>query len=175
MRRFYVAGTPAVKQVRSLTVQTRCRGGAYALGKTAPPRSCYDPPAMSQLATATVGLSFPLQPGFNPPPLGASAPIPYTGIIPGEGLPIAGAGTYVVDLAMMPAAGLAYLEVHVAKADANGGVVTAPVKVMFTGGYLWVPPGGFCSVAAPGLASGGITSLSIVTTAAALVSVTGLG
>lgn len=130
---------------------------------------------MAQTATATVGLTFPQVPGFNPPPLGASAPIPFLAIIPGEAIPIAGAGTYVVDLAMMPATGLAYLEVHVAKVDGSGGIVVAPVKVVFTNGFLWVPPGGFIAVAAPALATGGIMALSLVTTAAAICTVTAGG
>lgn len=130
---------------------------------------------MSQLATATVGLTFPTVPGFNPQPLGASSVVSYTAIVPGETLPIAGAGTYVVDLAMMPAAGLTWLQVSVGKTDALGATVTAPVHVTFTGGAVWVPPGGLLAIAAPALASGGVTSLSLVTTAAALVTVTAIG
>jgi hypothetical protein len=130
---------------------------------------------MAQPASASVGLTFPQQPGYNPKPIGASATLAYNALVPGEQIPILGAGTYNVDLAMMPATGLVYLGVSVGLVDSLGGTVTAPVKVVFTNGYAWVPPGGFVAIAAPGLASGGVTSLSLVTTANAVVTVTAAG
>lgn len=125
---------------------------------------------MSQ--TATVASS--LQPAGGSP-FGVSVPVAYTALEPGLMLPLTGAQTYNVDLAMMPGTGLTGLVVSVDKTDAFGGAVTAPVKVVFTNGYLWIPPGGAMSVAAPALASGGITSLSLVTTANAVVHVSACG
>lgn len=131
---------------------------------------------MSQTATASAGLTFPLTPGYNPQPLGASAPVPYTAIIPGEVLPLVANVSYSVDLAMMPAAGLAYLEIHVGKTDVNGATVTVPVKATFTNGFVWVMPGSFAVIVAGGAPpAGGITSLSLLTTATALATVTAAG
>lgn len=131
---------------------------------------------MPSPATASVGLTFPQQPGYNPKPIGSSASLVYSALVPGEQIPILGANAgYNIDLAMMPATGLAYVNVSVGLVDSLGGTVTAPVKVVFTNGYAWVPPGGFIAIAAPSLASGGITSLSLVTTANAVVTVTAMG
>lgn len=132
---------------------------------------------MTQSATASLALSFPLLPGQqNPTPgIGFSVPFAYAAQVGAETIPISGAGTYVVDLAMMPATGLQGLLVSVDKVDPIGGIVTAPVKVVFTGGFLWLPPGGGFGLAVPMLAANGITSLSLVTTAPCVVHLTALG
>lgn len=127
---------------------------------------------MSKSAVASVGLSFPQVPGFNPAPIGTSTPILYTALVPGIVIPIATAETYVIDLAMMPATGLTYLQVSLGTIDAIGGAVVTPVKVVFTNGYAWIGPGGSITIATPALASGGVTGLSIVTTMPAVVTVT---
>lgn len=132
---------------------------------------------MTQSATASLALSFPLLPGQqNPTPgIGFSVPFTYSAQVGAETIPITGAGTYVVDLAMMPATGLQGLLVGVDRTDPIGGIVTAPVKLLFTGGFIWLPPGGALGLAAPLLAANGITSLSLVTTAACIVHVTANG
>lgn len=131
---------------------------------------------MTQTATASAGLTFPQVPGYNPQPIGSSATVQYSAIIPGEVIPLVPSVSYVVDLAMMPAAGLAYLEIHVAKVDVLGGAVTTPVKVTFTNGFVWVMPGAYAVPVAGGAPpSGGITSLSLLTTATAICTVTAGG
>lgn len=130
-----------------------------------------------QSATASLALSFPLTPGAsNPlPGIGYSVALGYSAQVPAEGIPIYTAETYNIDLAMMPATGLQALLVSVDKIDPNGGQVSAPIKVVFTGGFIWLGPGGACALATPPLAVNGITSVSIVTTAPCVVHVTALG
>lgn len=84
-------------------------------------------------------------------------------------IPLTGATTYAVDLAMMPGAGVQMLEVTVDRLDADGAAATDDVRVNFTpGGYVMLPPRGGIVLLAPGAAAG-VTGLELVTTANALV------
>lgn len=113
--------------------------------------------------------------GLGPAPLSPSTtPLSVTGYISGEVIPLTGAMTYTVDLAMMPAAGLQGLVVTVDRIDAYGAAVVAPVRVTFTGGFADVKPGGGFGLSSPGTVAG-ITSLTLTSTANALVRVTAGG
>lgn len=93
----------------------------------------------------------------------------------GETIPLTGAQTYAVDLAMLPAAGAQGLLVEVDLKDAAGVAATAPVRVTLTpGGYVDMMPGGFLVVAAPGTAAG-VTAMTLTSTASALVRVSAYG
>ncbi len=107
----------------------------------------------------------------------ASLTLPITGSasIADEVIPLTGAQTYAVDLAMMPAAGLQGLKVSVDRLDAAGLAATASVRVTLTpGGFVDVMPGGAITLATPATAAG-ITGLSLVSTANALVRVSAIG
>ena len=95
--------------------------------------------------------------------------------IDGEKIPLTGAQTYDVDLAMMPGTGVQALLVSVDLKDAAGLAATADVRINFTpGGYVVLPPGGALALAAPGTAAG-ITTLQLVSTANAVVRVSAQG
>lgn len=122
---------------------------------------------MSSAASAVLAMSF--QPGDV-----LQTTVSGAAIIPGETIPLTGAMTYNVDLAMMPAAGLQGLMITIAKTDANGAPVSVPVRVNLTpGGYVMLPPGGGLALAAPLLAAS-ITGISLVSTANALARVSAL-
>lgn len=111
-----------------------------------------------------------------------AAAITYTGGGGPGRLELTGAQTYVVDLAMMPAAGLRGLLVVVDSLDAAGSAISAPVTLTWTSNAVSKSEKLMPSTDAPAfLAIGnpapvtGITALSIVTTANAVVHVSALG
>jgi hypothetical protein len=115
---------------------------------------------MSHTAAATI--SFPAADPF-------SCSATYTASTGQQEIPLTGAQTYTVDLAMMPADGVQMLLVTVDRLDADGAAATDPVRVALTpGGYVDLPPRGALAVLAPGT-EGGITGLTLTSTANALV------
>lgn len=120
----------------------------------------------------------------GPIALAVSAALTYEGASPGLRLRLTGAQTYVVDLAMIPSAGLRGLLVILDPLDADGSPVTAPITLTWTSNSVsksqelsagtapQVP--GFFALASPD-PTHGITALSIVTTANAVVHVTAFG
>jgi hypothetical protein len=111
-----------------------------------------------------------------------SAALTFTGGGGPGRLELTGAQTYVVDLAMMPAAGLRGLLVVVDSLDAAGTAITAPVTLTWTSNAVaksekLMPSAdapAFLALANPSPVTG-ITALSIVTTANAVVHVACLG
>ncbi len=93
-------------------------------------------------------------------------------------LELTGAQTYPIDLAMMPAAGLKGLLVIYDAIDASGVTVTAMASVRWTSNGVpkneELSPGGLFLIASPAPANG-ITALSIVVTANAVIHVHALG
>lgn len=116
-----------------------------------------------------MALSLPFSAAFGG--LSSSLTLTASASIPGEVIPLTGAVTYAVDLAMMPAAGLQGLQVSIDRTDAAGNAVSAPVRVTMTpGGYVDLKPGGALAIASPGTAAG-ITALTLTSTANAVVRV----
>ena len=93
-------------------------------------------------------------------------------------LPLTGAQTYEVDLALIPAAGLKGLLIYVERVDAAGAEVTTPISMAWTSNgddkSEELSPGGALLLVSPN-PQHGITALSIVTTSNALVHVYALG
>jgi hypothetical protein len=111
-----------------------------------------------------------------------SAALTFTGGGGPGRLELTGAQTYVVDLAMMPAAGLRGLLVVVDSLDAAGTAISAPVTLTWTSNAVTkseklMPSAdapAFLALANPAPVTG-ITALSIVTTANAVVHVSAVG
>lgn len=115
------------------------------------------------------------------PTMGATITLTYKSAGELPRLEIAGAGTYAVDLAFVPAAGCKGLLVIVDALDASGSPA-APIEVEWTSNALTKSEELAPSVDQPAalmLASpapvNGITALSIITTGPAVVHVLGLG
>lgn len=120
------------------------------------------------MSTATIGQTLP-------PATPVSASVTYTAATGDQVIPLTGAQTYDVDLAMMPTAGVQALLVSVDLVDSAGVGVTAPVQVNLTpGGFVMVQPGGGLSIAAPNTADG-VTGLQLVSAANAVVRVSAYG
>lgn len=122
-----------------------------------------------------------LQAGYTltgPAPATKTATITYTGLSCADPIQITGAQTYAIDLAMMPAAGLRVLRVEVDTTDAAGDTVSTPITLQYTANNvqhsLELSPGGHVGIASPA-PTNGITALSIITTANAVVRVTAAG
>lgn len=118
----------------------------------------------------------------GPAPAVDSTDITYSGFSGGLRLELTGAQTYVIDLAMMPAAGLRGLLVVLESLDAAGSPVTAPITVECARGEetssfevsATATEIGFLALGSPD-PTAGITGLSIVSTASCVVRVTALG
>lgn len=104
--------------------------------------------------------------------------LPHTGIGGAGRIQLTGAQTYDIDLAMMPTAGLKGLVVQVDATDGAGDTVTTPVTLQWTSNATVkseeLSPGGFLALCSPSPVNG-ITALSIITTANAVVHVTAIG
>lgn len=119
---------------------------------------------MPDLATLTASISTPA--------VSVTSHLTFTGEGGAGRLELTGAVTYVLDLAMVPAAGCRGLLVVVDLADAAGVAATAPVTLTWTSNAVSkseeVSPGGFLALSSPTPAHG-VTALSIITTANAVV------
>lgn len=114
----------------------------------------------------------------GPAPVAPSVSLTYHGHTHLGRLELTGAQTYDVDLAMMPAAGLKGLLVELDTKDAAGATVTDAVSVRWTSNSVQkseeLSPGGFFALCSPTPVNG-ITALSIISTANAIVRLTALG
>ena len=127
----------------------------------------------------TLAIGFTLN---GPAPATDITDITYSGFSGGLRLELTGAQTYVIDLAMMPAAGLRGLLVVLESLDAAGSPVTAPITVQWSRGEeihdievsATATEIGFISLGSPD-PTAGITGLSIITTASCVVRVTACG
>ena len=112
------------------------------------------------------------------PAVTAQVTVSYRGSTGLQRLELTGAQTYTVDLAMMPAAGLRGLHVTVDDHDAAGAPVTTPIRIGWTSNAISkseeLSPGGVFQIASPRPVAG-ITALSIITTANAVVHLAALG
>lgn len=118
----------------------------------------------------------------GPSPATDTTDLTYTGATGAIRLALTGAQTYVIDLAMMPAAGLRGLLVVLESLDAAGSPVTAPITVEWSRGETiheievsaTATEIGFFSLGSPD-PTAGITGLSIISTASCVVRVTACG
>jgi len=112
------------------------------------------------------------------PPLSAQIALTYTGLGHIVRLELTGAQTYPVDLGMIPAEGCKGVLVLVGEKDAAGAALTAPVTLRRTSNAVSkdeeISGGGAFMIASPSPANG-ITAISIVTTANAVVQIIVLG
>lgn len=125
---------------------------------------------------AVLVLTFSVQPVDIPDPV--RVPVVYTtGGGPGR-IAFTGAMTIVIDLSTMPAAGLRALRIVYDAADDTGVAVTAGLRINYTTGLgsasLPLGPSAAVMLADPSV-SGGITALSLVSTAPGVAHVTAAG
>ena len=138
---------------------------------------------MPQIATVSVAsLIYPtVANGLPqaPPPPAKTYSVTYEQAVTYPRLVISGAGSIVLaDFSLLPAAGCQVLTVTLDGIDDTGAGLTAPVSFVMTGtthGTIVLPiGGGSFSIVAPG-AAGGVTGLTITSTAPAVVRVSALG
>lgn len=125
---------------------------------------------------AVLVLVFSVQPVDIPDPV--RVPVVYTiGGGPGR-IVFTGAQTVTLDLSTMPAAGLRALRIVYDAVDDTGTAVTAGLRVNMTTGLgsasLPLGPGGALMLADPNV-TGGISALSLVSTAPGVAHVTAAG
>lgn len=116
--------------------------------------------------------------GLRDTPLNGSISVTYSGLSEMPRLELTGAQTYEIDLAWAPSEGLKGLVVTLDTADAAGAVVEDPIAITWTSNAVSkseeLSPGGAFLICSP-TPTNGITALSIVTTANAVVRLAALG
>lgn len=114
----------------------------------------------------------------GPAPATASVALSYSGFSNADRIELTGAQSYEVDLEMMPAAGLKALLVQVDTTDAAGSPVTTPIRIEWISGLVTkseeISPGGFFALCSRTPVNG-VTALTIITTANAVVRVSACG
>lgn len=126
---------------------------------------------------ATFGFSL-----TGPVPSAATVNLTARGVGGAPRVELTGAQTYEIDLEMMPAEGLKGMLVVLEPLDAEGSPIEAPITVTWTSNSVekseeisaTTDRPGFIALCSPSPVNG-ITALSIVTTANAVVHVTALG
>lgn len=116
--------------------------------------------------------------GLRDTPLNGSISVTYSGLSEMPRLELTGAQTYDFDLAWAPSEGLKGLVITFDTTDGAGAAVEDPITLTWTSNVVSkseeLSPGGAFLLCSP-TPTNGITALSIVTTANAIVRVAALG